>query len=198
MKRTDYQWFSHQEFLSESLHTDMLNLDNQFANKGLLINEDGNAINDLIDFTVKNRYKDNSVLKKLLPDPLIETISLLERQLISKGVTQPVLFNYKCMINPNPLPGMKAYGWHKDYNMISHITDVKKLWFTMLFLTDQICDSSFMCAPNAQGPELWNIGSKNKICSNMVVGHNMNLGHEYTVGKNNNVSVLYSRWFDAG
>lgn len=196
MSQTKYNWFYEPDFLDQVLHERMLYPINQCIDLGLSVDIDGNVSTGNGEAS-SNRYRDNSIFKDNIPDATRILIELLENRLIEQGVKVPILFNLMTIVDPHPLPGMKAYGWHKDFNLIEHIQDPLKLWFTMLSLTRQEVNSEFMVSPTPEGPEFWNMGVRTTVESNKLFGHNMNLGHGYFPKEKNHVGILYIRWYDA-
>ena len=196
MIKSRYNWFYEPDFLDQVLHEQMLYPINQCIDLGLSVDIDGNVSTGNGEAS-SNRYRDNSIFKDNLPDATRTLIELLENRLIQQGVKVPILFNLMTIVDPYPLPGMKAYGWHKDFNLIEHIQDPLKLWFTMLSLTRHEVNSEFMVSPTPEGPEFWNIGVRTTVESNKLFGHNMNLGHGYFPKEKNQVGILYIRWYDA-
>jgi len=196
MSRTNFKWFYESDFLDLALHEQMLDPTNQCIDLGLLVDVDGNVTTGNGGES-SNRYRDNSIFKDNIPFATKVLIEILENKLIDAGVKVPTLFNFMTIVNPHPLPGMKAYGWHKDFNLIEHIQDPLKLWFTMLSLTRHEVNSEFMVSPTADGPEFWNIGVRTTVESNKLFGHNMKLGHGYFPKDKNQVGILYIRWYDA-
>ena len=196
MKRSDYRCFCNTNFLDDALYQSMLIPENQFVGKGLMVSDDGSYTVDLEEFTLKNRYKDNSVLLTALPTSLAKVIEVTKNRLIREGLKNPVAFNIRALVNPESDPMSRGHGWHKDYNCVPHIDDPLKLWITMMVLSNDASDSTFMVSPGPEGPGLWNIGYKKIVCPNMLFAHNMNLGHEYIAGAKNNLSLLYIRWYD--
>ena len=196
MKKSNYQWFYQENFLDENLFHLMLSKENQCVDLSLLIEKDGSVSYDT-DGVIKNRYSDNTIIKKILPNPTVSVITILENKLKSMGLKNPVLYNLHTLINPTPKKGTRGYGWHKDFNCIKHTNDPLKLWFTMLSLTDKKVNSEFMISPTKDGPTLWNIGIQTTVDKNKLFGHNMNLGHDYIAKDKNELGFLYIRWFDA-
>jgi hypothetical protein len=197
MNRQNYNWFYHTDFLNDDLHRQMLDPVNQCINLGLLVDENG-TVSFGNGEASSNRYHTNDVFKNNLPNSTKSVIEILENRLIEAGVKVPILFNFMTIIDPHPLPGMKAYGWHKDFNLIDHIQDPLKLWFTMLSLTEYETNSEFMVSPTADGPDFWKLGVRTTVDSNKLFGHNMNMGHGYFPKEKNQVGILYIRWYDAG
>ena len=197
MLKSKFQWFYKTDFLEQDLHQKMLDPVNQCIDLGLLVDENGNVSTGHGEVS-SNRFVDNSIFKANVPEPTRQLIELLENKLIDAGVKVPVLFNFMNIVDPDPVPGTRGHGWHKDYNVIEHIQDPLKLWFTMLSLTDVEVNSEFMVSPTPDGPEFWNIGVKTVVDSNKLFGHNMNLGHGYFPKDKNHVGILYIRWYDAG
>jgi hypothetical protein len=197
MNKSKYQWFYQTDFLDQELHEQMLDPVNQCVNLGLSVNSDGSTSIGNGEVNT-NRYSDNSIFKANIPNPTKNLVELLENKLIDAGVKVPVLFNFMNIIDPDPSPMTKAYGWHKDYNIVEHIQDPLKLWFTMLSLTNDEVNSEFMISPTPEGPEFWNMGVRTIVTSNKLFGHNMNLGHEYFPKDKNHVGILYIRWYDGG
>jgi hypothetical protein len=196
MKKSDYKWFYKEDSLDKESHDLLFDDIKQKSKFGILINSDGTVINN--DTTIiANRYHDNTILKEIVSTALRKMIEVNESHLLECGVKVPVLFNFGVLVNPHPTPDMKSYGWHKDFNLID-IQDPLKLWFSMLMLSDHDVDSEFLVSPTPEGPGFWNIGVRTKATSNKLFGHNMNLGHGFFPGENNQVYVLYMRWFDAG
>lgn len=197
MNKKDYNWFYHTDFLDQDLHMQMLDPLNQCINLGLSVDIEGRITTGNGEVST-NRYTDNSIFKDNLPGATKNLVEILENRLKEAGVKVPILFNFMTIVNPYPLPGMKGYGWHKDFNLIEHINDPLKLWFTVLSLTEHDTDSEFMVSPTIEGTGFWNIGVRTKVTSNKLFGHNMNLGHGYFPGIKNSVGILYIRWYDAG
>ncbi len=197
MKKTDYKWFYQADFLEDSLHNQLVESLSLGFKSGLFIDEEG-TVTETQGNVVSNRYHDNSILKSKVSKDTLLAIELIENKLIESGVKVPVLFNLSTLVGPRPTPDMKSYGWHKDFNIIEHIQDPLKLWFTMLTLTKNDVNSEFMVSPTPEGPDFWKMGVRTVATSNKLFGHNMHLGHEYAPKENNNVCILYMRWFDAG
>jgi hypothetical protein len=204
MKRSDLKYFYQPNFLDSELHELMLDTKNQCLDFGMTIDSDGSIVFDKgygdghnSGTVFRNRYKDNSIIKDNLSQPFKSVIDLLEIKLIENGVKNPVIFNLGMMINPNPSPSNKNYGWHKDYNIIDHIQDPLKLWFTIFSLTKNEVTSEFMVSPTSEGVDYWKLGVKEIVDSNKLFAHNMNLGHQYIVGNKNEVTIMYGRWYDA-
>ena len=195
MNRLNYKWFYRTDFLDAGLHKKMLDPVNQCINLGLSVNVDG-SINFDGKELLSNRFKDNSIFKANLPAATKDVVELLENELKLMGCKVPTIFNFMTIINPYPIPGMKAYGWHKDFNLIDHVQDPLKLWFTMLMLSSDEVTSEFMVSPGPDGPDFWNMGVRTTASSNKLFGHNMNLGHGYFPKEKNQVGVLYIRWYD--
>lgn len=189
-----YKYFFQDNFLESDLHDAMLDPKNQCANIGLLINEDGSLKEEGNFF--KNRYGDNSVLLGQVSKPLGHVIELIKSKLIENGMVTPVIYNMEMLQAKIPDPHSKNNGWHKDFNPITHVTDLSKLWITMLSFTDQEVNSELMVSPSPEGPEFWNIGGREKLTSNKLFGHTLNVGHQYTPGSNNNVTLMYCRWYE--
>ena len=196
MNKSKYRWFYESDFLDQRLHDQLLTTVNNDLGSGLFIDTEGN-ITEQDTLVWNNRHDNHDILKTNVPEVGAQFIEMNERKLIDAGVVTPVLFNFAVLVNPNPNPLGDDYGWHKDFNLIEHIEDPLKLWFTMYTITDQEVDSEFMVSPTPDGPEFWNIGVRTKANTNQLYGHNMNLGHEYVAKEKNRVTMLYMRWFDA-
>ena len=121
----------------------------------------------------------------------------LKNQLIKQGLKNPIVYNIAVLSNLVTVPGTNGHGWHKDYNPIKHITDTSKLWITFLALSQSEIDTEFVVSPTTDGPTLWDIGVDLTLTSNVAIGHNMNLGHNYIVNNKNDLSLIYIRWYDA-
>jgi hypothetical protein len=197
MKRSDYKYFYHPDFLDSDLHQSMLDPINHLANKGMMIDENG-IVTDDSDPVVRNRYKDNSVLFNNLPQPMVRFLNTVRDKIIDNGAVDPVVFNISALINPDPDPKTTVGKWHKDYNLIPEISDPNKLWFSMYSLTLQEANSEFLVSPTAEWPNIWNIGVKEVLTTNKLFGHTMNLGHQYFKKDKNELVLLYIRWFDKG
>jgi hypothetical protein len=198
MKKSNYNFFYKENFLENNLHQLMLDQKNWCLDYGCLVQEDGTYTIEQADSVIKNRYKDNTIVRSLLPEPAQNVVTNLENVLREHGVKDPVLFNFKVLTNITMDP-IHLYGrWHKDFNLITHITDPLKLWFTMLCLTTNEVDSEFQVSPTSEWPNIWNIGVKKVLQSNQLFGHNMNLGHQYFQNPKNDLGILYVRWYDAG
>jgi len=197
MKKSDYQYFCIHGFLDESLHSQMVLPGNQCQSLDVLITEDGNTIMGTNDNVIKNRYKDNSIVVDFLPPAFRSVIEQLKNQLIKQGLKNPIVYNIAVLPNPVTTPGTAGHGWHKDYNPIKDISDASKLWITFLALSQSEINTKFVVSPTADGPGLWNIGIDLALTSNVAIGHNMNLGHNYVGGTKNNLSLMYIRWYDA-
>lgn len=169
---------------------------NYDINIPIIIENDGKVLEGGEAY-IKNRYINNDILYQFLPSPLVQVIKLFETELKNQGLANPVAFNVSTIDSPKPNRYGLNYGWHKDYNIVGHVTDPLKLWFTFLVLTEDETDSKFMVAPTKDGPGLWNIGFQTTLKSNMAIGHNMNLGHCYTNMEQNNLKMIYIPWFDA-
>lgn len=195
MNKSDYKWFYQTDFLDAGLHAKMLDPVNQCINLGLSVNIDGSVNFDGKELST-NRYKDNSIFKEHLPEATKDVLGRLENELKLAGCKVPTIFNLMTIINPYPIQGMKAYGWHKDFNLIDHVQDPLKLWFTMLMLSSDEVTSEFMVSPGPDGPDFWSMGVRTTASSNKLFGHNMNLGHGYFPREKNQVGVLYIRWYD--
>lgn len=196
MNREKYKWFYEPDFLDQDFHKIMLDPDNQCIDTGLSIANDG-SISFQKSSVLTNRYPNNIIFKDNIPPVTRSLIEKIESRLMIAGCKVPVLFNFSTLIDPRPTPDMKAYGWHKDFNIITHITDPLKLWFTILTLSKEDVDSEFMVCPTPDGPDFWNIGIKTKATTNKLFGHNMNLGHGYFPHGKNHVRIVYTRWYDA-
>ena len=197
MKKTDYQYFCIHDFLDESLHSQMVLPKNQCQSADVLIAEDGNTILGTNDNVIKNRYKDNSIVMDFLPPAFKSVVEQLKNQLIKQGLKNPIVYNIAVLSNLVTVPGTNGHGWHKDYNPIKHITDTSKLWITFLALSQSEIDTEFVVSPTTDGPTLWDIGVDLTLTSNVAIGHNMNLGHNYIVNNKNDLSLIYIRWYDA-
>ncbi len=196
MDRENYKWFYQSDFLNQDLHDRLLQYINENPNFGITINVDGAVVKTESNL-IENRFNDNSVCKTILSDPVLEFIELVENKLIQNGCKVPTIYNFGILFDPYPRPGVKAYKWHKDYNVIEHIQDPNKLWFTIFSLSDKEVNSEFTVSPTPEGPDFWNMGVRTAVATNKLFGHNMNLGHEYDPKDKNNVAILYIRWFDA-
>lgn len=197
MSNTNYKWFYHPEFLDQQTHDQLLDTVYNEFNFGFFVSKDGEVTKEDTKY-VSNRYHNNQIVKGNVPDTVRNFIEINESKLIENGVEVPVLFNFAVLMDPKPKFGDKGYGWHKDYNLIDHIQDPLKLWFTMYTLTNQDVDSQFIVSPTADGPEFWNMGVRTEATTNKFFGHNMHLGHEYLPKDKNSVAMVYMRWFDAG
>ena len=197
MKKSDYQYFCVHDFLDESLHSQMVLPENQCQTLNVLITEDGNTIVDTGNDLVRNRYKDNSIVVDLLSPAFKSVLEQLKNQLIKQGLNNPIVYNIAVFTNPVTIPGTSGHGWHKDYNPIKHISDTSKLWITFLALSSSEIDTRFIVSPTADGLTLWDIGVDLTLASNVAIGHNMNLGHNYIAASKNNLSLIYIRWYDA-
>lgn len=198
MKRSDYKYFYIPDFLDTTLHQALLDPVNHCAGIGYTINEDGSTTITEDDPVIRNRYSDDSLLIPRLPEPLARFIHLAKGKMIEHGAIAPTVFNINAIIKPDPDIRTTAGQWHKDYNLITHITDPNKLWFTMLSLSSSEVNSEFMVSPTASWPDIWNIGVRTTVESNKLFGHTMNLGHQYFKKDKNDLTLLYIRWYDRG
>lgn len=198
MKRSDYKYFYETDFLDTTLHQALSDPINHCAGVGYTINEDGSITVTETDPVIRNRYSDDSILIPLLPEPLQEFINLAKGKMIEQGAVIPTIFNISALIKPDPDVRTTVGQWHKDYNLITNITDPNKLWFTMLSLGSNDVTSEFMVSPTSEWPNLWNIGVRTTLESNKLFGHTMNLGHQYFKKDKNDLTLLYIRWYDRG
>lgn len=196
MRKSQYKWFQKNSFLDEDLHKQMLIPENYNLNRPVIIDVDGNVNVGDEDF-IKNRYKNNDILYTLVTDPVKQVLKLLEQELKNSGLINPVAFNLSTIIDPKTNRYSLNHGWHQDYNIVGHVTDPLRLWFTFLMLSTDVVESKFMVSPTSDGPEFWNTGCKVDVTSNMAIGHNMNLGHSYTCYDKQNLKIIYIPWFDA-
>lgn len=196
MKNSKYNYFYKENFLDDDLHHLMLDKNNWCLGKGVRINEDGTHTTES-EPLFKNRYKDNTVLKSILPNPTQNVVTKLESLLIENGVVSPIVYNLNFMVDIKIDPTHINGRWHKDFNLISDINDPIKLWFTMLCFTSNQINSQFQISPTSEWPNIWNIGKKETLMSNQLFGHNMNLGHQYFENDLNDLCIMYVRWYDA-
>ncbi len=197
MKKSDFKYFYEPNFLDSELHQSMLDPINHLANTGMMIDENGIVTYDS-DSVLKNRFSDNSVLFDVLPNTTVKFLNLVKDKIINNGAVDPIVFNISALINPDPDPKTTIGVWHKDFNLVTHITDANKLWFTMYSLSIQEVNSEFLISPTAQWPDIWNRGVKEVLTSNKLFGHTMNLGHQYFQRDKNDLILLYIRWYDKG
>ena len=198
MKRSDYKYFYESDFLDTALHQALLDPANHCAGVGYTINEDGSTIITEDDPVIRNRYNDDSLLIPRLPEPLQRFIHLTKGKMVEHGAIIPTVYNISALVKPDPDTRTTVGRWHKDYNLITNVTDPNKLWFTMLSLGSNDVTSEFMVSPTSEWPNLWNIGVKTTLESNKLFGHTMNLGHQYFKKDKNDLTLLYIRWYDRG
>lgn len=162
---------------------------------GYLINPDGSLEEDKTNPTLYNRYNDNSIVKRLLPDSMGELIDLIQQQLNSY-MTRPVIYNYRVLINNEVDPMHTSGRWHQDYNPIENFDDNTKQWITFFTISGDNIDSEFQVSYADEWPDIWNRGVKETLSNNRLFAHNMNLGHQYYQNDNNDVTMIYIRWYD--
>ena len=162
---------------------------------GYLINPDGSLEENKTNPTLYNRYDDNSIVKRLLPDSMGELIDLIQLQL-KPYLKRPVIYNYRVLIDNQIDPVHTSGRWHKDYNPIENFDDTTKQWITFFTLSDDNVDSEFQVSYANEWPDIWNRGVKETLSNNRLFAHNMNLGHQYYQNDNNKVTMIYIRWYD--
>lgn len=198
MKKSDYRYFYHTDFLDKSLHDTVFYSKELIWEDGLLINEQGEFSKTEGDGVLKNRYKDDDtiIFQHLTPN-LRQIAKEVKNSLINQGSVNPILFNLNPIHNPDPDSLTQGYGWHKDFNLVEHIQDETKLWIVMLIFAKDKINSRLKVSPTPEGPGLWNIGFDLELTPNFMMAHTINLGHDYTVGDLNNLDLLYMRWYEA-
>tara|TARA_R110002020_G_scaffold354143_1_gene566942 strand:- start:887 stop:1471 length:585 start_codon:yes stop_codon:yes gene_type:complete len=164
---------------------------------GYLITPDGSLKEDETNPTLCNRYDDNSIVKSLLPKSNGKLIDLIESQLKSY-LTRPVIYNYRTLINNEVDPMHTSGRWHKDYNPIENFDDTTKQWITFFTLSSDNVNSEFQVSYADEWPDIWKRGVKETLSNNRLFAHNMNLGHQYYQNDNNDVTMIYIRWYDKG
>jgi len=195
--RSDYKYIHEPDFLSQDLHELMLDPENQRADKpGAIITESG-QIWPVSDNLIKNYCSDQSVLHSFLPLPFVQLLKEMRVVLIEQGMTDPKVRHLTTMINPEEAkPGELSHGWHKDYNVEKVITDPMKLWITFFTLTPNAVNSKISMSPTADGPSQWGIGTEATLHSNTFLGHNFNIGHHYKESTDDELNMIYIRWYD--
>ena len=152
-------------------------------------------LKDKTNPTLYNRYDDNSIVKRLLPDSMGELIDLIQQKL-KPYLERPVIYNYRVLID-NQIDPMHTSGrWHKDYNPIENFDDTTKQWITFFTLSDTDVNSEFQVSYADEWPDIWRRGVKETLSNNRLFAHNMNLGHQYYQNDNNQVTMIYIRWYD--
>ena len=186
-------------FIYQFLDTDTLQhvtIDKPLEDQsGYLINPDGSLEEDKTNPTLYNRYDDNSIVKRLLPDSIGELIDLIQQQL-NPYMTRPVIYNYRVLINNEVDPLHTSGRWHQDYNPIENFDDNTKQWITFFTLSGDNIDSEFQVSYADEWPDIWNRGIRETLSDNKLFAHNMNLGHQYYQNDNNDVTLIYIRWYD--
>lgn len=186
-------------FIYQFLDTDTLQhvtIDKPLEDQsGYLINPDGSLEEDKTNPTLYNRYDDNSIVKRLLPDSMGELIDLIQQQL-NPYMTRPVIYNYRVLINNEVDPLHTSGRWHQDYNPIENFDDNTKQWITFFTLSGDNIDSEFQVSYADEWPDIWNRGIRETLSNNKLFAHNMNLGHQYYQNDNNDVTLIYIRWYD--
>ena len=186
-------------FTDQFLDTDTLQhvtIDKPLEDRsGYLINPDGSLEEDKTNPTLYNRYDDNSIVKRLLPDSIGELIDLIQQQL-NPYMTRPVIYNYRVLINNEVDPLHTSGRWHQDYNPIENFDDNTKQWITFFTLSGDNIDSEFQVSYADEWPDIWNRGIRETLSDNKLFAHNMNLGHQYYQNDNNDVTLIYIRWYD--
>lgn len=196
MKKSDYKYFYHYDYLDSDLHDQVLTSGSLNWDKGILVDRDG-SVSPTDDLILKNRcLNDDSIFMQHLSQPMFSTVDIVKRSLIDFGAKNPIAFNIGTLTNPSPTPGSKAHGWHKDFNIVEHINDETKLWIVMLIFTNESVNSKLTVSPTPEGPKLWNIGFDAELKSNFMMAHSINLGHHYIPGSKNQLKLVYMRFYD--
>ncbi len=162
---------------------------------GYLINPNADLLKDKTNPTLYNRYDDNSIVKRLLPDSMGELIDLIQQKL-KPYLKRPVIYNYRVLIDNQIDPMHDAGRWHKDYNPIENFDDPTKQWITFFTLSDADVNSEFQVSYADEWPDIWHRGVRETLTNNKLFAHNMNLGHQYYQNDNNDVTMIYIRWYD--
>jgi len=198
----EIEYFFIDDFLDSELSERLIREQNQMPAEetlpslcGYLINPDGTCEEDVTNPTIYNRYHDNSILKSLLPTSTSETIDLLESKL-KEHISNPVVYNFRVITNITMDPTHTSGGWHKDYNPIEKFDDLTKQWITFYTLSGGNVDSEFQVSYTSEWPDVWQRGIREVLSDNRLFGHNMNLGHQYHQNENNDVMMIYIRWYD--
>lgn len=176
MKSTNFRYFSKNNYIDISLYNSLLEdipLIEQASSS--IINTDGTITYNLDTKGHIRNLCDNSdrPLDSILPTSVIEFKNLLKVTMLQEGMKNPVVRGVQGVSDP---PSIK---WHKDYVSPELQIEPSKRWITFFIICEDNTKNTLMVGPSGSSIELWNIGCKYELITNLLIGHNQYLGHEY-------------------
>jgi hypothetical protein len=163
-----------------------------FENSSAVIIEEDGTVNFHPTNTnhIRNNCLDETVIDGML-SPSIKTLKNIIRPLvIENGLVKPMIKGLTNTTNPDSIR------WHKDAITKDMKIHNSKRFVTFFVVSEDQIHSDFMVALNPNSIELWNIGFKIELESNMLIGHNQFLGHEYNKLRDSKINIFSFLWYD--
>jgi hypothetical protein len=193
MNKNELKYFFIKDFLNDSdVHnrvcSDILLFEDSPA---AIIEEDGTThFHPTKKNHIRNNCLDETVIDKML-SPSIRTIKNIIRPLvIENGLAKPMIRGLQNFNNPDSIR------WHKDVVPEDMHIHSSKRFVTFFVVSESQIHSDFMVSLNPTSVELWNIGFKLELETNMLIGHNQHLGHEYNKRQDSRINIFSFLWYD--
>jgi hypothetical protein len=193
MNKNELKYFFIKDFLNDSdVHnrvcSDILLFEDSPA---AIIEEDGTThFHPTKKNHIRNNCLDETVIDKML-SPSIRTIKNIIRPLvIENGLAKPMIRGLQNFSNPDSIR------WHKDVVPEDMYIHSSKRFVTFFVVSESQIYSDFMVSLNPTSVELWNIGFKLELETNMLIGHNQFLGHEYNKLRDSKINIFSFLWYD--
>jgi hypothetical protein len=193
MNKNDLKYFFIKDFLNNpnvlsSFPSEALLFENSPA---AIIEEDGTIhFHPTKKNHIRNNCLDETVIDKML-SPNIKTVKNTIRPLvIENGLVKPMIKGLANYSNPDSIK------WHKDGIPEDMKIHNSKRFITFFAVSEDQIHSDFMVALNPTSIELWNIGFKLELETNMLIGHNQHLGHEYNKRQDSKINIFSFLWYD--
>jgi hypothetical protein len=193
MNKNELKYFFIRDFLNDSdvynrVCSDILLFEDSPA---AIIEEDGTThFHPTKKNHIRNNCLDETVIDKML-SPSIRTIKNIIRPLvIENGLAKPMIRGLQNFSNPDSIR------WHKDVVPEDMYIHSSKRFVTFFVVSESQIHSDFMVSLNPTSVELWNIGFKLELETNMLIGHNQFLGHEYNKLRDSKINIFSFLWYD--
>ena len=193
MNKKDLKYFFIKDFLNDSdayssICSDILLFENSPA---AIIEEDGTThFHPTKKNHIRNNCLDETAIDKML-SPSIRTVkNNIRPVVIENGLVNPMIRGLQNFRHP------ESIRWHKDIVPEDMSIHSSKRFVTFFVVSEDQIHSDFMVSLNPTSIELWNIGFKLSLETNMLIGHNQYLGHEYNKLRDSKINIFSFLWYD--
>jgi len=187
-----YKYFLKENIVPSELHNQLLiDVPNFEKSNAFVINKNGTTTHNLTRYNhIRNNFQDDSMFDMLVDDSIVELKNLIKPLLLEQGLIKPVIKGVQNYTNPNSM------SWHKDFVPEEMAIDPLKRFISFVILSNDELDHEFMVGSSAESYNTWKLGLHTKLKTNLIIGHNQNLGHEYIKKGDGNICIFSLLYYD--